>query len=450
MSSPDDDAESGAGRASAMKLVVLVVLPLVAAVGAFVLWQRRAPTPAPTSEWPDDARREVQGIVESRYVDPIPPARADELFDAAMRGYVEDLDAFSRYYSAKERAALDEDMSGTFGGVGVSVEPVPAGLLVRAVRRGGPADVAGIAPGEVIEKVGDVPLTGRTRDAMIDLVKGPPDSKVALWIAATPTAAARRVEAVRAQVERDTVPAVRAFPGDPAVGYLRVAQFSDTTGADAREALSSLVAGGAKAVVLDLRRNLGGVVQAAVDVASIFLPAGTLVCTARGRDGAREYRSASKDGFQPLDLPLVVLLDGASASASEILAGALQDHGRATLVGERTYGKFVMQTIVPLAHRGAALRLTTSRYETPRGRSDQRDPAHDVLGGLPPDVRVPMRSKEEQQALGEEFARQTGLAWKTMPDDARTHDPPDRQLAAGLELLRGGAAPAEPVAPRTN
>jgi carboxyl-terminal processing protease len=449
MSWPLDEFETGPARGPRLWLIALVAVPAAVAAAAIVHWQRRPPAPAPTSAWADDARREVQGIVDGRYVEPITEDRAERLFDAAMKGYVEELDPFSRYYTAKERVALDEDMSGSFGGIGVRVDPVPAGMLVVAVRRGGPAEAAGVVPGDVIEKVGDVPLTGRERDAMIELIKGPEGTRVALTLAATAASPARRVEATRARVDLDTVPAARIEGASPVVGYVRVSQFSDSTGAEAREAVASLVGKGAAAIVLDLRRNLGGVVQAAVDVASLFLPPETLVCTARGRDGAREYRTAEKDGFVPLDLPLVVLVDEGSASASEILAGALQDHGRATLVGDRTYGKFVMQTIVPLAHRGAMLRLTTARYETPRGRSDQRDPRREIDGGLPPDVRVPLRSQDEADALRLEFARQSGLAWNVLPGRDPPHAP-DRQLAVALDLLRGGAAPAEPVPPRTN
>jgi len=447
---PSDDDSTGRATGPRLWLIAAVAVPAAVVAAALVHRQNRARAPEPSSAWADDARREVQGIVDSRYFEPVDRDRAEALFDAAMKGYVEDLDPFSRYYTAKERAALDEDMSGSFGGVGVRVDPVPAGMLVVAVRRGGPAEAAGVVPGDVIEKVGDVPLIGRERDAVIDLIKGPEGTRVALTLAATDKAPARRVETTRARVELDTVPAVRLVDGTPPVGYVRVSQFSDSTGAEAREAVASLVGKGAGAFVLDLRRNLGGVVQAAVDVASLFLPPDVVVCSARGREGTRVYRTAEKDGFVPLDLPLVVLVDEGSASASEILAGALQDHGRATLVGERTYGKFVMQTIVPLAHRGAMLRLTTARYETPRGRSDQRDPARGIDGGLQPDVRAPLRSQDELDALRVEFARQSGLAWNVLPGREAARGSPDRQLAVALDLLRGGAAPAEPVPPRTN
>lgn len=445
-----DDGADASGVRPSLRLFALVVVPLLLAAGVSIHWIQRPAAPEPVFAWPDEARREVQGVVESRYVEPVTKERSEELFDAAMKGYVEGLDPFSRYFTQTERGALDEDMTGSFGGIGVRVDAVPAGLEIVAVRRGGPADAAGIVPGETIERVGDEPVTGRGRDAVIDMIKGPPGTVVVLWLRPAGGREPRRVDVARAMLDADMVPAVRVVPGAPPAGYVRLAQFSDTTAAETRTALRKLVADGAQSVVLDLRRNLGGVVQSAVDVASLFLPEGTLVCTARARDGSHSYQAAVKDGFEPLRLPLVVLVDESSASASEILAGALQDHGRALVVGERTYGKFVMQTVVPLAHRGAMLRLTTARYETPHGRSDQRDPSRDLAGGLMPDVRVPLASRAEDDALRIEFGRQCGLAWKVLPGRDDPAAAPDRQLAAALALVRGGEAPAEPVSPRAN
>ena len=327
---------------------------------------------------------------------------------------------------------------------------MPSGLAIVAVRRDGPADRAGVVPGETIEAVDGVPLTGRERDAMVEMIKGAPGTRVSLALRIAAGGDLRHVEATRGKVESDSVPAVRTIAGAPRIGYLRLSQFSETTPSESRDALRSLVNDGAAAIVLDLRHNLGGVVQAAVDVASLFLPPDTLVCTARARDGAREYFTAVKDGFDPLTLPLVVLVDESSASASEILAGALQDHGRALVAGDRTYGKFLMQTLVPLAHRGALVRLTTARYVTPRGRSDQRGAARSLTAGLMPDVRVPLRSREESDALAIQFAREAGPAWKTFASRDSSPVAPDRQLATALELLRGAVAPAEPVSPRVN
>jgi carboxyl-terminal processing protease len=436
-----------AARRSAVRAAAVFAAAVAATTFLSVHLTQREP--GPSNPWPEDARREVQALVETRYVEPVTPDRADELFDAAMRGYVQDLDPFSRYFSAAERAALDEDLSGRFSGVGVHVETVPAGLLVTAVRRGGPADAAGIVPGDVIEKAGDVALAGRNRTDMVEMIKGPAGTHVLLAVRGA-GGAVRVADTVRAEIDSDIVPAVRVFDGEPGVGYLRVAMFAEATAPEVREAVKSLVRKGVGGIVLDLRRNLGGVVQSAVDVGSLFLPPETLVCSARSRDGVREHRTRAAEGVEPTALPLVVLVDEQTASASEILAGALQDHGRAVLLGGRTYGKFVMQTVVPLEHRGAALRLTTSRYETPHGRSDQRDEAHDRLGGLLPDVHLPVRSRDEDDAIRLEFARQCGPAWTVLAGKDGSSDPPDRQLAAALALLRGGEAPPEPVSPRAN
>jgi carboxyl-terminal processing protease len=436
------------GPLAHLRRILWFAVPLALAAAAFVRWFQAPPSGDSTLAWDDRARREVQSVVERRFVEPLTKERAEALFDAAMKGYVERLDPFSRYFTAAERGALDEDTSGKFGGVGIRVEPVPAGLLIVAVRRGGPADAAGVVPGETVERIGTEAVTGRGRDQVIDMIRGPEGTDVEMWLRAAPGGELRRVAMKRARLDLDTVPSVRTIEGAQRIGYLRLAQFTDTTAADARDAVSGMAAAGVSGIVLDLRRNLGGVVSSAVDVAGIFLPPGSLVCVSRARDGAHAYRTAEADAPPVVTLPLVLLVDESSASASEILAGALQDHGRAVLVGGRTYGKFVMQAIVPLADRGATLRLTTARYETPRGRSCQRDPHRGATGGLCPDVRVPLATDEEQRALGIEFARQAGPAWKVMDGRDPASDPPDPQLGAALALLRGGAAPAEPVPPR--
>ena len=183
-------------------------------------------------------------------------------------------------------------------------------------------------------------------------------------------------------------------------------------------------------------------------MASLFLPADEVVCVTRTRDRARPYRTAVKDDFEPIEHPLIVLVDGASASASEILAGALQDHGRAVLVGERTYGKFLVQSQIELSTRPAVVRLTTSRYETPRGRSNPRNTMENLMGGLIPDVLVPLRTRLEQEDLLTSFATQSGPMWRVLPERVPSPDQVDPQLRVAIDLLRGGEPPAEPVPPR--
>jgi len=425
-------------------LALLVISPLILA-GA-LLWARRvASAPGdPTLAWDDDVRREVQAIVEKRYVEPISEEQAQRLFHAALQGYVSRLDPFSRYVAPGDRRRVEEEAEGTFGGIGVRAVPGPGGLQISAVRERSPADLAGVEPGDVFERVGDEILAGRDVDKMLALIRGEPGTSIS--VSFTRDGEARSATIERALVPSDTVRAVQLLAGDPPLGYLRIEQFADTTAGEVRDALATLLRGGARGVVLDLRENLGGVVRGAVDVASLFLPPDTTVCVVRRREGGEVDSTRRPDGFEPVTLPLAVLVDENTASASEILAGALQDHGRAVLVGDRTWGKFLVQTLVETRSDGGVVRLTTARYETPRGRSAPRDEARGLLGGLQPDVRAPEISSVDRDLLRVEFSRQTGPRWKTLP--GRVSGPRGRALAAAVRLLRGGAPPAEPVPPR--
>jgi len=436
---------SGPARARHLLGAALLFVVSPAAFVAVLLWTRsRATHPGePELFWDEAARREVQAIVERRYVDPLDDEDARRLFHEAMSGYVSGLDPFSRWFPPSERRALEQETSGAFGGVGVLVQSVPEGLRVTGVRRGGPAESAGIEPGDLVLAADGVSLTGRTLDAMLAAVKGAPDTEVVLSVRSG-TADPRDVRVVRAVVPFDSVPGVRLLAGTPAVGYVRIEQFTDRTGADARAAVTGLLREGAAALVLDLRRNLGGVVRAAVETAGLFLPEDTVVCVTRRREGPETHAVPRSDGAAPAAaVPLVVLVDETTASASEILAGALQDHGRALLVGERTFGKFLVQSLVEAPSSGGVVRLTTSRYETPRGRSHARDEFQPVRGGLLPDVRVPLRGDAERDSVGAALGALAGPEWRTLPRDGP--EPRDPQLEAALELLRGALPPSEPV-----
>ncbi len=393
--------------------------------------------------WDHAIHEEVQRTVDGRYIEPLDESRQRELFDAAMQGYVGRLDPFSRYFTPAERRALDEDTSGSFAGVGVQIGVVDEGLLVTAVYRDGPADQAGVEPGDVIVRVDDELAAGRGLRDMVKHVKGPEATPVTLHVVRG-DAPEMPLEVRRGLVELDTVPAVRLFEGDLSVAYVRLSQFSESTPAEVRAQLDEMVTQkGAQAVVLDVRHNLGGVVRAAVEVAGIFLAEDAVVCVTRSRDRAFEYSVESSDA--PIEVPLVVLIDDTSASASEILAGALQDHGRAVLVGERTYGKFLVQTLLGVdASDGQALvRLTTARYETPHGRSGQRVDHERVRGGIMPDVRVTL-SDDERTALEDAFVAQAGPRWRVIDGREETGDA-DPQLQHALDLLRGAQPPSEPI-----
>ena len=430
-----------------LRTTFLIVSPLLFAMVLFTLLRLR-PWDRPDLYWDDGVRERVQRIVGTRYIEPLDEAQERELFDAAMRGYVGTLDPFSRYFDEDERRELDEDTSGSFAGVGVQVREGEGGLLVTAVYRQGPADRAGVALGDVVTHVDGRALANVALLDAIPLIKGP-DGTVVMLRLRRGDEPPRDVPVTRGVVGIDTVPSVRLLDGTPRVAYVRVAQFSENTPAEVRLRLADLIGRrGAEAIVLDLRQNLGGVVSAAVSLAGLFLPDGAVVCVTRSRDAERRYvvEPAEEAPSRPFEQPLVVLVDESSASASEILAGALQDHGRAVLVGERTYGKFLVQTLLPLSETGPLVRITTARYATPEGRSGQRNERTGARGGIVPDVRVPLAG-ENRRAVLQAFREQSGPEWIVLDERVPEADTADAQLRAALDLLRGAAPPAEPVNP---
>jgi carboxyl-terminal processing protease len=250
------------------------------------------------------------------------------------------------------------------------------------------------------------------------------------------------VELERARIKVDSVLGVRLLDEEHGVGYLRVSSFQENTGEDARAALAQLEEEGARSIVLDLRQNRGGVLEkGAVALVDLFLAEGRIVETRGRAPDSRKFYSATADATVCPTAPLVVLVDGGSASAAEVVAGALQDHRRGFLVGERTYGKFLVQSIHRLPDLDVAVALTTARYYTPYGRWLQRRDDEQIRGGLLPDVVVP-RSREETEALVKRvFPSHHGVDMVVAEDPVRDPDPQlDRavKLLADYDRLRTG------------
>jgi carboxyl-terminal processing protease len=250
---------------------------------------------------------------------------------------------------------------------------------------GSPADQAGILQGDVVISVDGMPVDARDLNDTVARLRGVPGSSVQLGVLRAPEEAPLTYELVRARVQ---VSSVRHELLDGQIGYVRISHFSETTAPDLREAVGALrrAAGGELGgLVVDLRNNPGGVLEAAGEVADAFLDGGVIV-SADGRVSDARFRLEAQPGDIMDGGPVTLLVNGGSASASEIVAGALQDHGRARVVGEPTFGKGSVQTVMPLS-RGRAIKLTTSRYYTPSGRSiHQRGIAPDVVAALPENV----------------------------------------------------------------
>jgi carboxyl-terminal processing protease len=316
--------------------------------------------------------------IEQSYVE-VP--HEDVLVEGAIRGMLQVLDPHSAYLDPREMHVLQSDTEGRFGGVGVEIDVDDGWLTVLRVFPGGPAATAGLEQGDRFLTIDGLPARDLSIEDAILRMRGEPGTQVRVTLRRPSAEAAIERVITRAIIE---VAPVEARVLRDRVVYVQLRMFQEDTGAQLKRVLDEAVsrtadAGGVRGVILDLRNNPGGLVSAAVMVADEFLREGVIVST-KGRGGKllRENR-ATKDGTRP-DWPMVVLVNGFSASASEIVAGALADHGRAVIVGTRTFGKGSVQNVIDLPD-GSALKLTTALYYTPSGSSIQ---AH----GIEPDVVI--------------------------------------------------------------
>lgn len=392
----------------------------------------------------------IYETLASQYVDPIDAERLMRTGIGAMTGA---LDPYTVFYDEATAAASRLQQQGDVGGVGVVLAERGGGLVVATVLDGSDAELQGLRPGDAVVQVGSRGAGDLTAERANALLRGEPGSSVALEVRREGQPEPLRFVLVRAGEERSDV-TYSGFVGDPAdgVGYVRLGRFMVEATAQVTEAVEALQEEDElRALVLDLRGNPGGLLEQAVDLSGLFLPAGTLVTATQGRAGGtdRPYRTAEPPVFP--DLPLAVLVDGRSASASEIVAGALQDHDRAVVVGETTFGKGLVQVVRPMPY-GTALKLTVSRYTTPSGREIQRlayaqgeraAAVPDSLrrtfrtaagrevrsgGGIDPDVPVALGEESElEQALVRaaaflRFANRYAAEHPDLPADFRVDD----------------------------
>ena len=317
---------------------------------------------------PADARvlAEILERVKREYVEPVSDR---QLMNNAVRGMLAELDPHSQFLDPREYEEIRISTSGTFTGVGLEVQTDSERISVVRPIEGTPAERAGIQPGDTILTIDGEPVNHRDISQAILRMRGPAGSRVQLTLARDGVTEPLAFDLQRSAVE---VHSVHSRALDAGIAYIRISQFTDTTARDLRRAIVSLkreTAGGLQGLVLDLRDNPGGVLDAAVEVADSFLERG-LIVTASGRTRDATFRHEAVPGDLLAGAPLVVLVNGGSASASEIVAGALKDQHRATIAGTRTFGKASVQTVMPLSE-GRAIKLTTSRYFTPSGVSIQ-------------------------------------------------------------------------------
>jgi carboxyl-terminal processing protease len=373
--------------------------------------------------------------VRSDYVEKPDDAK---LIESAINGMLAGLDPHSSYMDAKSFRDMQVTTRGEFGGLGIEVTMEDGLIKVVAPIDDTPASRAGILANDIITHIDDEPVQGLTLNQAVDKMRGQENTKIKLRIMHKGGDKPIDVSLTR---ERIRVQSVRSRLEGEDVVYIRITQFTDQTTDGLRRALNDLTAqaGGdkVKGYIVDLRNNPGGLLDQAISVSDAFLEKGEIVST-RGRNADETQRFNARAGDLSKGKPVIVLINGGSASASEIVAGALQDHKRATIVGTRSFGKGSVQTIIPLGSGNGALRLTTARYFTPSGRSIQAKgitPDIEVLQEVPDDLKTRTDTRGEASLRGHlkaEGDEQTGSQAYVPPDPKN-----DKALILATELIRG-------------
>jgi len=383
---------------------------------------------------------EVLREIEKHYVE---PQDSRELISGAIKGMVQSLDPHSSFMTKEEYGELMMETKGSFTGIGIEITIKDNVLTVVSPIEGTPADKVGLKAGDKIVKVGDKPTKDMTLIEAVKLIRGPKGTQVNLTIVRK-----GEQEPLTFAITRDVIPltSVRHYSLAPDIGYVRVANFQSKTGDELAEALASLEQKGKlKGLVLDLRNNPGGLLSQAIDVSELFLDSGVIVST-KGRDSHQDIVAKAHKEKSDGEYPIIVLVNSGSASASEIVAGALQDNKRAIVLGTRTFGKGSVQTILRLSD-GSGLRLTTARYYTPSGRSIQ-------LSGITPDIELafvpPVEKKKKDprrfireedlqghmEKEGEPAAKEATPDLEDEDDKAKKLIERDNQVRHAMELLK--------------
>jgi carboxyl-terminal processing protease len=358
------------------------------------------------------------------------------LFEYAVKGMLEGLDPHSVYMTREDYSDLQTQTDGEFSGLGIEIGRRGSYIEIIAPIDGSPAAEAGLMSGDVILKLDDISIKGLSTDEAVELMRGPVGSSILLEIGRPGETQPFEVTIVRDKIK---IASVRGRLLAPRYGYLRIAQFGRATGSEAQAAIEKMSAKDPlKGLVIDLRNNPGGVLDASVAVSDLFLDGGKVVYTEGRHPSAGDHYEAS-EGDLLNGAPIVILINGGSASASEIVAGALQDRRRGIVMGTRSFGKGSVQTVLPISEN-RAVKLTTARYFTPKGRSIQAE-------GIVPDIvveRAKITSVEGQRVTEADLQGSLASAGDANPQDegAESEDLAtlrnnDNQLYEAFTLLRG-------------
>jgi carboxyl-terminal processing protease len=362
--------------------------------------------------------------VHRSYVD-TDEAGYDALIRHALSGMLQHLDPYSQFMDAEEYQGMKDDTSGKFGGIGIVISMKDGLLTVVSPMEDTPGFRAGILSGDIIVEVDGQETRELGLSESVKLMRGEPGTEVQIKTLRPSTHKIEEITIIREEIDVASVKDVKMF--QDGIGYIRITQFNEPTGGRLKEELEKQVDEGLAGLVLDLRGNPGGLLTAAAEVAEIFLPRGELIVFTKGRNGEenRQFKSTGLTHYTAKNFPMVILVNGGSASASEIVSGALQDHKRAMLVGEKTFGKGSVQSLFPLED-GSAIKLTTAKYYTPSERVIHEH-------GIEPDYVVEM-SMEDLFLLRTQASQKKDEADELLNGELEIRDV---QLDAAIGALKG-------------
>lgn len=394
---------------------------------------------------PDDRFNELENfsqalsIIQNNYVENVTDS---ELIEGAIKGMLQSLDPHSAYYNPDQYKAFMVDMTGEFGGLGMTISNVENAITVIAPIEDTPAYKAGLKPNDIIYMIDNTSTAGMNTDEAVKLMRGKPGTSVTLTVIRKGESKPLVFTLVRDIIK---VKSVKYSLIQGNIGMIRLTSFQEKSGDEVKNAMQALEKQGATGFILDLRSNPGGSLNEAVNIASLFLPTNKVVVSTKDREGNGTSLNTKSFTYRNTKQPLVILVNEGSASASEIVAGAMQDHNRGVVVGTNTFGKASVQTLIDLRN-GGAMKLTTARYFTPNGRSIQGV-------GIEPDVVVPqgkivysdipsMMLKEKDLArhlVGENETAKQPAASKAPHGsmEVSTDVETDLQLQSAIQMIKG-------------
>ena len=413
----------------------LILLALTA--GIFARADETVPIPAQNPQQPlpeirldDDACKEMitflygLSLLRTHYVDGTKTSYRD-MFRSALRGVMQDLDRFSNFETPQSFEETQKDFSAQFGGVGVTLSTRNGLLEIVSVTEDGPAEKAGIRAGDVIVKIDGKELNKLKLSDCVGMLRGEVGTTVELGVRRAGVKDELSIHVVRGTVEVPSVVGAHILPDSGGIGYLRILQFARDTPGRLDAALSKLSAEGMTSLIIDLRNNPGGIVDSAVEVCSRFVKEDQTLVTLEWRDPSKNQTYKTVNCTKYYNLPLILLVNGNSASAAELSASALRDMKRVVVLGEKTFGKGSAQNIMPIGDLGA-LRITVAHYFTP-----SHTPIHGV--GLQPDITVEIPA-QKQQAFFAQLNDYPGVIDPGLADGVR-----DIQLERAVEILRSAS-----------